>query len=104
MVAAVAMTTLRMGRRRPSTGYLLAGAGALAGMAYSAYLGGKMVYEYGVGVMPAGTVDERLAPEIGATNLREAAGAAAEATATAVKQTVQATKDGQFAPELRNRG
>ena len=52
------MTRLRyaLWRRdhRPGPGYFAAGFGLLGATLYSAYLGGNMVYERGVGVKPAG--------------------------------------------------
>ena len=43
----------RWRRRAPTPASLAIGVVGLGVMSYSAYLGGKMVYEYGVGVMPA---------------------------------------------------
>lgn len=98
------MTIVRVGQRRPGAGYLLLGAAAVAAMGYSAYLGGRMVYEHGVGVKPADGVHPELTPEIGMGNIGEAASAAATATTRAVEQTVESTRQGNFVPELRSNG
>ena len=68
-----AMAAKRWRERRPSLGYLALGAGGMAVMAYSAYLGGNMVYEHGVGVSSAGGLLESEAPEITTHNLGEVA-------------------------------
>jgi uncharacterized membrane protein len=73
--ASVAMAAWRWRRRSPSAGYLAAGLAALALVTYSAYLGSKMVYEYGVGVDAAGgTRAARGASGRPAAALRTAAG------------------------------
>lgn len=72
-----AMASRRMRSSRPTVGYLAVGFAALGVMAYSAYLGGRMTYALGVGVDPAGGVDEARAPEIDLDNLGESARIAA---------------------------
>jgi uncharacterized membrane protein len=58
------MAARRAGRDRPGTGYLLAGLAGIGVTSYSAYLGGHMVYEHGVGVAEAGGVREEEAPHL----------------------------------------
>lgn len=65
------MAARRTRRRRPGAPYLLAGLGVLGAMAYSAYLGGRMVYEHGVGVAAAGGLKERAAPELQRNTARD---------------------------------
>jgi uncharacterized membrane protein len=48
--AASALAAWRWRRREPSASYLALGLAGLGAVTYSAYLGSKMVYEYGVGV------------------------------------------------------
>ena len=48
-----ALAAWRWGRKRPGPGYLAVALAGIGAMSYSAYLGGKMVYEHGVGVKPA---------------------------------------------------
>jgi uncharacterized membrane protein/ferritin-like metal-binding protein YciE len=50
----VALATARVTRQRPGWGYLAAGLGGVAGMNYTAYLGGKLAYTHGVGVERSG--------------------------------------------------
>jgi uncharacterized membrane protein len=73
--ASVAMAGWRWRQRKASVGYLAAGIAALALVSYSAYLGSKMVYEYGVGVDAAGgTRAARVGSGRPAAALRTAAG------------------------------
>ncbi|HET8655893.1 MAG TPA: DUF2231 domain-containing protein [Longimicrobiaceae bacterium] len=53
-VATALMARWRSGRERPTLGYLGLGVAGMAAVTYSAYLGGTLVYRYGVGVEPAG--------------------------------------------------
>jgi uncharacterized membrane protein len=59
-----AMATWRLGRERAGAGYLALGLAGLGAMTYSAYLGGKMVYEHGLGVRPADGLRDGDSPEI----------------------------------------
>jgi uncharacterized membrane protein len=72
------LAVLRSAEEEPRPAHLLAGLVGMIAMSYSAYLGGKMVYEHGVGVRAAHGVDESRSPELRRDTLREAA-----ATATA---------------------
>lgn len=47
------MAARRWSQDEPSNAYLALGLAGLGALSYSAYLGGKMVYEHGVGVKPA---------------------------------------------------
>lgn len=82
------MAVRRQRMSRPSLGYLALGAGGLAAMMYSAYLGGKMVYARGVGVEPAGGLREGEAPEITTENLGEVAGTAADHLRSGLQHTL----------------
>src|SRR5690606_10448007 len=59
---AAGMAVKRLGEKKPDVGYLAVGAVGLGAMIYSAYLGGQMVYDRGVGVRTAGGLREDLAP------------------------------------------
>jgi uncharacterized membrane protein len=83
-----AMAAKRQRESRPSLGYLALGAGGMALMAYSAYLGGSMVYHHGVGVGSAGGLLESEAPEITTRNLAEVAGVTADHIRTGVQHTL----------------
>lgn len=92
---------LRARKSRPGTGYLLASAGAVAGIAYTAYLGGKMVYQHGVGVAPAKGVRDEASPEIRYGGLQQAARVAAGNASHAAGHAVQHIREGSIAPALR---
>lgn len=90
-----AMAFMRRKTEAPSAGYLLAGFAGLALMNYTAYLGGKMVYEHGVGVKPAGGLRGGDAPEIHAANLDEVTQESARRIAHAAKEVVGDLKLGK---------
>jgi uncharacterized membrane protein len=65
LILATGVMALRRSRRRsPSAAYLLGGAASIGVMTYSAYLGGHMVYEHGVGVNEAGGLEVSEAPRL----------------------------------------
>lgn len=101
--ASLVMSVLRAQRRRPGTGYLLAGLGAMAAMSYTAYLGGKMVYEHGVGVRAAGGLDEARSPEIRPAALRDAAKASGRQALQGARHAAAEVRKGDFVPALRRR-
>lgn len=73
LIGATALLAAKRARRkRPGIGYLLAGFAGVATMTYSAYLGGHMVYEQGVGVNAAGGLREDQAPELTPDNAARA--------------------------------
>ena len=59
-----ALAAWRLRSERPSAGYLALALAGLGAMSYSAYLGGKMVYEHGVGVKPAHGLRDGDSPEL----------------------------------------
>lgn len=67
-----AMSAYRLFQRRPGWGYLGAGLGSLGVLAYSAYLGGQMVYDEGMGVDRADGVRREQAPRIRPGNFKTA--------------------------------
>lgn len=69
----VALAAKRLRTRRPGVGYLALGLAAVGMMGYSAYVGGRMAYAHGIGVKPAGGLNEGRGPEIGLENLGEGA-------------------------------
>jgi uncharacterized membrane protein len=89
LAAALAGKRARM--RRPTLGYLAVGAAGIGVMAYSAYLGGTMVYHHGVGVSAAGGLIEEKAPEITPTSFPEVAVVAADHLRAGVEHTISAT-------------
>jgi uncharacterized membrane protein len=96
------MAVQRSRRRRPTRGYLLAGAAGTLVMGYSAYLGGKMVYELGVGVRSAGGLREGEAPEVRPGNLTEAARTSARHIRDGARHALADLGEGEVAPTLGN--
>jgi uncharacterized membrane protein len=95
-----AMAVMRSRREQPSPGYLLAGLAGTAALSYSAYLGGKMVYERGVGVAAAGGVRRGAAPEIRRGRLALAARKATEDITRGARMSVEDMAKGEIVPEL----
>lgn len=95
-----AMSMWRSRREEPSPGYLLAGLAGTAALAYSAYLGGKMVYERGVGVAAAGGVRRGAAPEIRPGKLVHAARKATEDMTRGARMSIEDMAKGEIVPEL----
>ncbi|HEX8395417.1 MAG TPA: DUF2231 domain-containing protein [Longimicrobium sp.] len=94
------MTADRIGRRRPTPGYLAWGAVALGIAGYTAYLGGRMVYEHGLGVKPAGGVRTEDAPELRVDNVAEPAAVATDHLRTGLHDVPRDLGRGEFAPAL----
>lgn len=100
---ASAMAVYRLGRQRPGVGYLLTGAAGIGAMIYSAYLGGQMVYDRGVGVRAAGGVREEAAPPV--HHVLEATRQSARHLVSGVRNTAKETMAGELVPALsRGRG
>lgn len=99
-VTMAAMTAHRLRHRGPpGPGYLLVGLAAVGAMAYSAYLGGRMTYEHGVGVAAAdGLRDETV---IGEDSVGTVARNAVADVVRAEKETLEETARGEIAPSLR---
>ena len=74
---AALMAAWRLGEEEAGPGYLALGLAGIGAMGYSAYLGGKMVYEHGVGVKPADGLHDGDSPELAPGHLGEAAARAA---------------------------
>lgn len=54
LAGVTALAIVRATQKRPGLGYLLGGAAAIATVGVSAYLGGKLVYDHGLGVARVG--------------------------------------------------
>jgi uncharacterized membrane protein len=91
----------RRGKSQPGTGYLLASAAGLIGMAFTAYIGGEMVYHHGVGVQPAGGVRDEHDPELHYGELGQAARTAVGNAREAAVEAVHHLREGKIAPALR---
>lgn len=105
VTVASAMAAYRSGRERPSVGYLAMGLAGLATMAYSAYLGGAMVYHEGVGVEAADGVRRQPAvPELTKGQAKRVLQSAGSDLAEGIKVTVQESAKGDLLPSLANPG
>jgi uncharacterized membrane protein len=98
-----AMAIQRMRSHRPGVGYLLTGLAALGVMGYSAWIGGRMSYEHGLGVKLAGGLKEERAPEVTLDNVGEAARVAAGNLGRAVRGAAREMARGEVAPVLTSR-
>jgi uncharacterized membrane protein len=95
------MAVWRSKRYRPSLGYLGLGLAGVGVLAYSAYLGGTLVYKHGVGVAPAGGQYRKNPPELGAVAEAGAfARDAAKDLVHGVKHLAQELAQGKILPSL----
>jgi uncharacterized membrane protein len=95
-----AMTVRRLRRTRPSLRYLLVGFAGLGAALYSAYLGGNMVYEHGVGVKPAGGIARGHAPQLWPSRAGEVARHALGDAKAGVQHAVEAVARGEIIPAI----
>lgn len=94
------MARKRARTSRPGLGYLALGAVGAATMTYSAYLGGHMVYEHGVGVSPANGLLEDRAPKLTPDNAGEAIRLSGEHVRKGVQHAVENLRSGPIVPAL----
>lgn len=97
---ATGMAIWRARHAEPTAGYFGAGIIGMAILAYTAYLGGELVYESGVGVAPAHGVYRPNAPTLRADHMGEAVGAAATDLAHGVQHMAQELREGYFVPAI----
>ncbi len=90
----------RARRDRPSLGYLALGSAVTGLFGYTAYLGGKIITEYGVGVAPAGGIYRPDAPALGTAPVTEFAKEAGKDLVHGVKHMVEEVAAGQIVPAL----
>lgn len=83
------LTRLRRRADRPSLGYLALGMAGVGVMTYSAYLGGNMVYQDGVGVAAAGGVREEEAPHLEPAEAGEALRASGRHIVSGARHTIE---------------
>lgn len=98
-----AMAVWRSRRRAPTAGYLALGLAGLGVVTYTAYLGGKMVYDHGVGVLPANGMYDENAPELRRGELGRVVKTSARDLAHAVPAMVRDIAHGDIAPALGKR-
>jgi uncharacterized membrane protein len=94
------MAAWRLGEEEAGTGYLALGLAGIGALSYSAYLGGKMVYEHGVGVKPADGLRDGDSPELAPGHLTEAASRAVADLKASIPPTIDDLKAGNLAPSL----
>ncbi len=97
---ATALAVARARRRKPSLRYLAAGAASIGVVAYSAYLGGKMVYQHGVGVDAADGIAEGHAPELRWDRAGEVTEHAIEDARLGVRHAAQTLAQGKLVPSI----
>ena len=93
------MAVYRAGVEEPGPVYLAAGMVAMGALGYSAYLGGHMVYELGVGIKDRGLNEER-APELRADNLDEVGRIALENLGAGARGAAAEIARGELVPVL----
>lgn len=96
------MAAERAAMREPSRGYFAVGLLAMGAMGYSAYLGGRMSYEHGVGVARADGLRERA--EIGRDSLYDVVEAPVASIGRALREAWDDVARGRFLPALRPGG
>lgn len=94
------MAVRRWGEDEAGTGYLALGLAGLGALSYSAYLGGKMVYEHGVGVKPADGLAHGDSPAISPSEAPSAARRALADLKQAAATTVADVRAGRIAPAI----
>jgi uncharacterized membrane protein len=96
----VALAIWRVSERRPSASYMVAGIATLAAMGYSAYLGSKMVYDYGVGVDAAGGIAPRGGVALRPQRMGAAIVRAARETVSGAAHALQDAGQGKLLPGI----
>lgn len=102
LIAAMAMAYLRARQEKPGMTYLAAGLAMSALLTYSGYLGGRMVYEHGVGVKPANGLQRGRSPQYPGNGLGRMARLIASDMTEAMSQTAQDAGEGRIVPHLRS--
>jgi uncharacterized membrane protein len=100
LIAALALAALRSRTSRPGPAYLAAGLGLSALLVYSGYLGGRMVYEHGVGVKTANGLQKGRAPQFPGESLRTSARLTLADTGAAMGQMARDTVSGRLVPHF----
>jgi uncharacterized membrane protein len=101
VAALAALAVRRHGRPQASRGYLAAGLGVLGGILFSAYLGGELVYHYGLGVESAGGLYGEV-PELTPKEMGRAALTAAKDLGKGVAHTARDVAQGKIVPVIWN--
>ena len=99
-MVASGMAVWRARYEAPTAGYFGAGIIGMAVLTYTAYLGGKLVYDAGVGVEPAHGVYRPDAPTLGTDRMGAFVGAATTDLAHGVQHMAQKLRQGYFVPAI----
>ena len=101
-VVATGMAIWRVNHRKPTAAYLGIGAAGVGIMAYTAYLGGKLVYNVGVGVEPAHGVYRSDAPALKSGQVGAFVKTAGTDLAHGVQHMVEEVGKGRLIPTIIN--
>ena len=99
-VVAIGMALWRANLRTPTAGYLGTGMVGAAVLAYTSYLGGKLVYDAGVGVGPAHGVYRDDAPALTPGHIGAFLTAAGTDSVHGVRHMIQEVGKGKFVPTI----
>lgn len=99
-VVAIGMALWRVKHRRPTAAYLGIGAAGVGVLAYTAYLGGKLVYHVGVGVEPAHGVYRPDAPTLRTGQIGPFIKAAGTDLVHGVEHMVEEVAKGKLVPTI----
>jgi len=99
-IVASCMAAWRATHEQPNGAYFATGAVGIGVLTYTAYLGGELVYESGVGVGPAHGVYRRDAPTMRPDHIGEFASAAGSDLAHGVQHMVQELREGYIVPAI----
>ena len=94
------MALWRLKHRKPNAAYLGVGAAGVGVLAYTAYLGGKLVYHVGVGVKPAKGVYRNDAPALESGQVGAFVKTAGTDLVHGVQHMAQEVAKGRFIPTL----
>jgi uncharacterized membrane protein len=96
------MAAWRLRSEKPGAAYLALGLGGIAAMTYSAYLGGKMVYEHGLGVRPAKGL-RRGSPELLPSKARQVASRTGRDLERGITSAIEDLRKGNVIPAFGQR-
>ena len=99
-VVAGSMALWRVNHRKPNAAYLGVGAAGVGVLAYTAYLGGKLVYDVGVGVEPAHGVYRSDAPALKAGQVGSFVKSAGTDLVHGVQHMIQEVAKGRLIPTI----
>jgi len=99
-LVAAGLALWRVSRPRPNAAYLGVGAAGVGVLAYTAYLGGKLVYDVGVGVEPADGVYRPDAPALKTGQIGPFFKTAATDLAHGVEHMAEEVAKGELVPTI----